>query len=237
MMKIFGVLALIGGCLVMGGIFSPWLGTISGWEIIKGEWVSQIPSGLNQIIRLEVILVLIGGTAIVASAIGILARGGSKFFTAVLFIGSFLSLLPVMSSEVYSDYGFTMAWCGAFLGLISSLAFVQCLYGGKEEYYELRRHRPPYAFFYYNIMIGLLSLSLLMIFFGARIFGINQILSLSSGVALLSVPLLIIAYFSKREGKSSREICVGLLKFLLFGFIVFAILAGVLISVGIPILG
>jgi len=100
---------LIGGIIVLAGIFSP-LASISGtimgsefslsasaWDSITGAEISitiaGIPVSAPTEVEIYAILVLVGGALVLISALGLLASPGMKNPAALLVIGGVLAIV------------------------------------------------------------------------------------------------------------------------------------------------
>jgi len=143
---------LIGGIIVLAGIFSP-LASISGtimgsefslsasaWDSITGAEISitiaGIPVSAPTEVEIYAILVLVGGALVLISALGLLASPGMKNPAALLVIGGVLAIVGAVwgyldiSSELETIAAVPGVSAGVGYGIYLSLVGgILCLAG------------------------------------------------------------------------------------------------------------
>lgn len=131
--KKIAIIGLIGGILVVAGVFTPWItdgDSLSGWDMIaKGALDARLPY-----------VTLVGGILAVIGAIIALVRPG-KISAGLLAIGGILALIGVSIGPVVNDVGlggFEVMGYGGILVVVGGILAILVTLGLKEEAYEAK---------------------------------------------------------------------------------------------------
>ncbi len=134
--KKIAIIGLIGGILVVVGVFSPWItdgDSLSGWDLTK----ATAEGGLNA--KLPYVA-LVGGILAVIGAILALVRPGETP-AGLLAIGGILALIGGAIGPVVNDVGlggFEVMGYGGILVVVGGILAILVTLGLKEEAYEAK---------------------------------------------------------------------------------------------------